>query len=186
VAPHCGQRVCVAQIGAAHGIRGEVRLHTFTDDPMAISRYGPLETEDRKRSFAVAAARSGKGFLVARLSGVEDRSAAEELRNLRLYVPRERLPALSDADDFYHADLIGLRVVDADGSEIGTVAAVQNYGAGDLIEVRPSSGGPTVLIPFTKASVPVVDLSSGRLVVDTPDGLLEQGGTAARHLTREA
>src|SRR5262249_16790226 len=143
-------------------------------------------TEDRKRSFTVAAARPGKGFLVARLSGIEDRSAAEELRNLRLYVPRERLPALSDADDFYHADLIDLHVVDAAGHEIGTPPPVPNSAAGDLIEVRAASGGPTVLIPFTKATVPVVDLSSRRLVVDPPDGLAEQGGTAAQHRTREA
>lgn len=178
-------RICVAQIGAAHGVRGEVRLHTFTDDPMAITRYGPLETEDRARRFTVAAARPSKGFLIARLSGIDDRNAAEQVRNLRLYVARERLPTLADADDFYHADLIGLRVVQRDGREIGTVAAVQNYGAGDLIEVKPGIG-PSVLIPFTKADVPEVDVARGWLVVDPPEELLEQGSLAARRRANEA
>ena len=182
--PDAGRRVCVAQIGAAHGVRGEVRLHTFTDDPMAITRYGPLETEDGARRFTVAAARPVKGFLVAQLCGVADRNSAEALRNLRLYVPRERLPALADADDFYHADLIGL-LVERDACEIGTVAAVQNYGAGDLIEVKPATGGPTVLIPFTKSTVPVIDLAGGRLVVDVPQELLEHGRATRRHGTRE-
>jgi 16S rRNA processing protein RimM len=165
-------RVCVAQIGAAHGVGGEVRLHTFTDDPMAITRYGPLQAEDGMRHFTVAALRPAKGFLVARLSGVGDRTAAEKLRHLRLYVPRERLPALAEEDDFYHADLVGLRVFRADGDEIGSVAAVQNHGAGDLIEVKPISGGPTALIPFTKADVPVVDLEARRLVIDPPEGTI--------------
>jgi 16S rRNA processing protein RimM len=183
--PDAARRVCVAQIGAAHGVRGEVRLHTFTDDPMAITRYGALETEDGARRFTVAAARPAKGFLVAQLSGVADRNAAETLCNLRLYVPRERLPALADADDFYHADLMGLRV-ERDGREIGTVAAVQNYGAGDLIEVKPATGGPTVLIPFTKSTVPVIDLAGGRIVVDVADELFDHGSPAARRRgTRE-
>jgi len=179
--PDAGRRVCVAQIGAAHGVRGEVRLRSFTDDPMAITRYGPLETEDGVRRFTVAQVRPAKGFLVAQLTGVADRNAAEALRNLRLYVSRERLPALADADDFYHADLIGLRV-ERDGREIGTVAGVQNYGAGDLIEVTPASGGSTMLIPFTRAAVPVVDLEGGRLVVDVVD---EGSPTTRRRGIRE-
>jgi 16S rRNA processing protein RimM len=163
--PH-SDRVCVAQIGAAHGIRGEVRLRAFTDDPMAISRYGPLESEDG-RLMAITAMRPANGFVVARLAGVADRNAAEQLRNVRLYVRRERLPALTDADDFYHVDLIGLAVVDRDGHALGSVAAVHNFGAGDLIEVKPAHG-PSVMLPFTKAVAPEVDLKARRLTIDLP------------------
>jgi 16S rRNA processing protein RimM len=163
-------RVCVARIGAAHGIRGEVRLHAFTEDPMAVARYGALEAEDRSRTFAIEALRPANGFLVARLAGIGDRNAAERLKNVSLFVPRDRLPVLDEADDYYHADLIGLAVVHRDGRTLGTVAGLHNFGAGDLIEVEPI-GGPAVLLPFTKAVVPVVDVEGRRLVVDPPDGL---------------
>jgi 16S rRNA processing protein RimM len=163
-------RVCVAQVGAAHGIRGEVRLRAFTDDPMAIAGYSPLETEDGSRSLVIEAVRPARDALVARIAGVRDRDAAGRLKNIRLYVPRARLPQLADADDFYHADLIGLAVVDPAGETLGTVAAVQNFGAGDLLEVVPAAGGPTVLLPFTKAVVPQIDLANSRLVVDPPEG----------------
>jgi len=169
--PHADDRVCVAQIGAAHGIRGEVRLHTFTDDPMTVARYGALETEDGTRTIEIAGARPANGFLVARIANVDDRNAAERLKNVRLYVRRDRLPALDDADDYYHADLIGLAVVGGDGRDLGAVAAVHDFGAGDLLEIRPAIGGPTVMVPFTKAVVPVVDLQAGRLVVDPPVGV---------------
>ena len=162
--PQADNRVCVAQIGAAHGVRGEVRLRAFTDDPMAIARYGPLQAEDG-RPIAITALRPANGFMVAQLAGIDDRNAAERLTNIRLYVPRERLPALTDADDFYHADLIGLAVVDRDGHEMGSVAAVHNFGAGDLIEMKPARG-PAVMVPFTKAAVPQVDLKARRLIVD--------------------
>jgi len=173
-------RVCVAQIGAAHGTRGEVRLWTFTDDPMAVARYGPLESEDGARVFRIAAARPAKRCLIARLTGVEDRAAAERLTNLRLYVPRSKLPATEDAETYYHADLIGLAVVGPDGVELGRVTAVQNFGAGDLLEVAPAAGGPTIMIPFTRAVVPAVDMTARRLVVDPPDGLFADAGSAAR------
>ena len=162
-------RVCVARIGAPHGIRGEVRLHAFTDDPMAVAGYGALEAEDGSRRFAIDKLRPANGFLVARLAGIEDRNAAERLKNCRLFVPRSRLPALADEDDFYHVDLIGLGVVDRAGNQLGTVAAMHNFGAGDLVEVKPRSG-QTALLPFTKAVVPVVDLAARHLVVDPPDG----------------
>ena len=158
-------RVCVAQIGAPHGVRGEVRLWTFTADPMAITQYGPLETEDGKRSFEIGAVRPAKGHLVARLRGVEDRNAAERLTNTKLFVPRERLPAPAEADEFYHADLLDLAVEDAAGARLGSVVAVHNFGAGDLLEVRPVGGGDTVMLPFTEATVPVIDIAGGRIVV---------------------
>jgi 16S rRNA processing protein RimM len=165
-------RVYVAQIGAPHGVRGEVRLKAFTSDPLAVATYGALESEDGARHFRIAALRPAKDMMIARLDGVNDRDAAEALCNLALYVPRERLPA-PDADEFYHADLIGLGVVGQDGVTLGTVLAVQNFGAGDLLEIAPQSGGASVLLPFTKAAVPEVDFPNRRLVVDPPAGLFE-------------
>ena len=162
-----GNRVCVAQIGAAHGIHGEVRLWTYTEEPMAIAHYGPLETEDGARSFEIASLRPAKGHLVARLRGVDDRDAAERLTNIKLFVPRERLPA-PDEDEFYHADLIGLAAVDAKGNEIGKIAAVHNFGAGDLLEIAPPTGA-AMLVPFTDAAVPTIDIKGGRVVVVPPE-----------------
>ena len=157
-------RILVGVVGAAHGIRGELRLKSFTGDPMAIASYGPLQTEDGRRSFKVAAARLLKGdMLVVRFEGVGDRSAAEPLTNTRLYVDRSTLPA-PDPEEFYHADLIGLRVETETGVAVGHVVAMQNYGAGDLLEVAPPSGD-SLLVPFSTAFVPVVDLASGRVVV---------------------
>ena len=160
-------RVCVAQIGAAHGVRGEVRLWTFTADPMAITRYGALESEDGKRSFEIEAVRPAKGHLVARIKGIDDRDAAERLTKVKLFVPRERLPA-PEAGEFYHADLVGLRVEDEDGNEIGAVIAVHNFGAGDILEIQPLGGG-AMLLPFTETTVPEVDIKGGRLVVVLPE-----------------
>src|SRR5215472_2832697 len=166
------ERICVAQIGAAHGTRGEVRLWSFTADPAAVKDYGPLESEDGSAQFEIEALRPGKDHLVARLSGVHDRTQAEQLVNLRLYVPRDRLPQAAP-EEFYHADLIGLAAHDLDGREIGTVVAVQNFGAGDLLELRAPGESQTVLLPFTTATVPVVDIAGGRIVIDPPDNLFK-------------
>jgi 16S rRNA processing protein RimM len=156
-------RICVAQIGAAHGIRGEVRLRSFTGDPMAIASYGPLESEDGTRRFTIETLRPAKDHFVARLEGVSDRNAAEQLTNLRLYVARDRLPPAGDGE-FYHADLVGLAAVTPDGVTLGTVTAVHNFGAGDVIEIKPESG-EALLVPFTDAAVPEIDLAAGRMVV---------------------
>jgi 16S rRNA processing protein RimM len=161
-------RVCVAQIGGAHGIRGEVKLKSFTADPMAVKDYGPLTSEDGSASFEIEALRPARGHLVARFRGVSDRDAAERLVHLRLFVPRERLPPPA-ADEFYHVDLIGLMAVTADGTEIGTVAAVHDFGAGDILELQPRAGGPTIMVPFTEAFVPKVDLAAGRVTVVPPE-----------------
>ena len=158
------ERICVAQIGGAHGLRGDVKLKSFTADPMAVKNYGPLTTEDGSASFEIEALRAAKGHLVARFRGVGDRNAAERLANLRLFVPRDRLPPPS-ADEFYLADLIGLCAVTADGTEIGTVAAIHDFGAGDILELRPQAGGTTIMVPFTAAFVPSVDIAGGRIVV---------------------
>ncbi len=172
------ERICVAQIGGAHGLLGEVKLKSFTADPMAVSNYGPLTTEDGSASFEIETLRAAKGHLVARFRGVGDRSAAERLANLRLFVPRERLPPPA-ADEFYHADLIGLRAVTADGTEIGTVAAVHDFGAGDILELRPQAGGSTMMVPFTAAFVPSVDIAGGRIVVAPPEDAPGNRGGAA-------
>jgi 16S rRNA processing protein RimM len=160
-------RICLGQIGAAHGVRGEVRLWSFTADPQAIADYGPLETEDG-RTVQIKSLRAAKDHFVAQLKDVADRDAAEHLTNVKLYVPRERLPQPSAPDEFYHADLIGLAVVDRAGTTRGTVVAVHNFGAGDLIEVKPTDGNTTQLLPFDEATVPVVDLAAGQLVVVEP------------------
>jgi len=162
------ERICVAQIGGAHGIRGEVKLKSFTADPLAVKDYGLLESEDGAASFEIEALRPAKGYLVARLRGVRDRNAAEQLTNLRLFVPRERLPPPA-ADEFYHADLIGLAAVTAAGVEVGTVVAVHNFGAGDILELRPPAGGTTIMLPFTDAFVPRIDIAGGRIVVGPPE-----------------
>jgi 16S rRNA processing protein RimM len=187
VAP--GQRVCVAEIGAAHGIAGEVRLRAFTAEPLAIAQYGMLHAEDG-RGFTIEKVRPAKDCLIARLAGVTDRTAAERLRNLRLYLPRERLPAIEEPETYYHADLVGLLVVGPDGAALGSVSAMQNFGAGDLLEVKPAAGGPTVLLPFTQDVVPVVDVAGGRVVVNPPDDafkpspLAGEGGETTGPLTQ--
>ncbi len=163
-----GARICVGQIGAAHGVRGEVRLHSFTADPQAIARYGPLKTHDG-RVIEIEQLRAAKDHFVARLKGVEDRDAAQRLAKLKLYVPREQLPEPTEADEFYHADLIGLTALDRTGREIGRVIAIHNFGAGDLIEVRLNDGGRTELIAFNEMSVPSVDVAAGRIVLAAPE-----------------
>ncbi|MGH6663317.1 MAG: ribosome maturation factor RimM [Pseudolabrys sp.] len=161
-------RIRVARIGAAHGIRGEVKLWPFTAEPMAVANYGPLETEDGVRRFEIEAARQAKDFLVARLKGIADRNAAEALRNTDLFVPRDRLPLIEEADTFYHADLIGLAAVAQDGTALGTITAIHNFGAGDLIEIAPLEGGEPLLIVFNATTVPTVDLKAKRIVVIPP------------------
>ena len=136
------ERICVAQIGAAHGVRGEVKLRSFTEDPAAFTSYGPLESEDGTRRFEIETLRPAKDHFVARIAGVADRDAAAKLTNLKLYVPRDRLPPVEDDDTFYHSDLIGLDAVTQDGAALGTVKAVLNFGAGDIIEIATGRRQP--------------------------------------------
>jgi 16S rRNA processing protein RimM len=170
--------VCVARIGAAHGTAGEVRLWPFTTRAEAVAAYGPLQTADGTRTFEIEALRPAKDFLVARLKGITDRAAAERLGNIDLYVPRERLP-VPEPEEFYYADLIGLRAEDAAGTAIGVVVAVHNFGAGDILEVAPTAGGDTVMLPFSTAAVPSVEVAAGRIVVDMPEGLFASKEPAA-------
>jgi 16S rRNA processing protein RimM len=158
--------VCVARIGAAHGVRGAVKLWTFTEDPFAVKDYGPLSTGDGTRRFEIKHARAAKDHLVATFKGIATRDEAERLNGIELYVAREKLPATED-DEYYHADLIGLAAVTTGGDALGRVIAIHNFGAGDIIEIAPSRG-PTMLLPFTNAVVPTVDLADGRVVVELP------------------
>jgi len=166
-------RVCVGAVAGSFGVRGEVRLKCFTAEPEAIAAYGPLQSEDGARSFEVTLTRPVKGGYAARLSGVTSKEAADALRGTRLYVDRAGLPE-PDEEEFYHADLIGLAVHDTGGALLGHVKAVQNHGASDLLELRLPDGSQTVLLPFTKAIVPTIDLAAGRLVADPPEGLFPQ------------
>jgi 16S rRNA processing protein RimM len=159
--------ICVARIGAAHGVRGAIKLWTFTEDPLAIQRYGPLMTKDGARQFEVTHAREAKGHLVATLKGVATREDAERLNGIELYVAREQLPAPAE-DEYYHADLIGLAAVTTDGEPLGQVIAIHNFGAGDIIEIAPPHDA-SLLLPFTNAVVPTVDLAGGRVVIELPE-----------------
>lgn len=175
--PH---RVLVGAIAGAHGVRGLVKVRSYTAAPADIAAYGPLTDADGGRRLEIevlSAASGGSGALICRIPGVADRNAAEALKGLRLYAERSAFPEAAE-DEFYQADLIGLPVELPDGSAFGRVVAVQNYGAGDILEIeRPGAGpggrGRTVDLPFTRAAVPVIDLAAGRVVVDPPAGLLE-------------
>ena len=160
-------KICVARIGAAHGVRGAVKLWTFTEDPLAVQHYGPLATKDGTRQFEVTHAREANGHLVATLKGIATRDEAERLNGVELYIARDQLPE-TDEDEYYHADLIGLAAVTADDAPIGRVIAIHNFGAGDIIEIAPSHGA-TMLLPFTNAVVPTVDLAGGRVVIELPE-----------------
>ncbi|WP_306046847.1 ribosome maturation factor RimM [Nioella sp. MMSF_3534] len=166
-------RVCLAAITGSYGVRGEARVKSFCAEPSALGDYGPLSDEKGSREFKVTITRPVKGGFAVRLSGVKTKEEADALKGVRLYAPREALPALPD-DEFYHADLIGLTVVDTGGADLGQVHAVMNHGAGDLLEVRQKGKSGTVLVPFTQAIVPTVDLTAGRIVVDPPEGLFDE------------
>jgi 16S rRNA processing protein RimM len=170
-------QICVARIGAAHGVRGAVKLWTFTEDPFAVKRYGPLSTKDGARQFEVTEAREAKGHLVAMLKGIASREEAERLNGVELYVAREKLPA-TEADEYYHTDLIGLAAVTTADQPLGRVVAIHNFGAGDIIEIAPPAGA-TLLLPFTNAVVPTVDLKSGRVVIELPEEIDGDGPAAA-------
>jgi len=165
-------RVCVGAIAGAYGVKGEVRLKSFCTDPHAISDYAPLESEDGARQFSVSITRQIANGLAARLSGIGSKEEADALTGMRLYAPRDRLPPPGD-DEFYHADLIGLDVFDTGGTPLGKVLAILNHGAGDLLELHAPGGRQTVLLPFTRAVVPTVDLAARRIVADPPEGVFE-------------
>lgn len=159
--------LCVGEFAGVHGVRGSIRLRSFTADPLAIFDCGPLFDDSGSRCFHLTRIASAKQTLIVQVQGVADRDAARALTGARLYLPRDRLPALADEDEFYHADLIGCQAVFADGKAAGRVKAVHNFGAGDILELdRPGAAG--AMLPFTKANVPRVDLVLRRLVVVLP------------------
>ncbi|WP_199258611.1 ribosome maturation factor RimM [Paracoccus binzhouensis] len=162
------ERICVGAIAGAFGVRGEVRLKSFTSEPSDIAAYGPLWSEDGKRSFTVRLTRPVTGGLGARLSGVETREQAEALKGVTLWADRDRLPALPD-DEFYHTDLIGLSVYDTGGKPIGKVRAIYDHGAGDILEITGAGRRQVLLLPFTRAFVPTVDIAAGRIIADPPE-----------------
>ena len=160
-------RILLGRIAGAHGIRGEVIIHAFTEPAENVAAYGPLSDEAGARVFEIQSARATAKGVVARLAGVTDRTTAEALKGIDLYVERDRLPAAAEGE-YYHADLIGLAAVDGDGKRVGEIVAVQNYGAGDLLEIRLAGVLQTELVPFTDAYVPVVDVAARRVVVALP------------------
>jgi len=178
------KRVCVGIITGAHGVRGAVRLKSFTAEPADVARYGPLEDESGERQFRLRITGSAKGVIIATLAGVADRDRAASLRGLRLYLPRDALPPPGD-EEYYHADLIGLDATLAGGTSLGRVRAVHDFGAGDTLEIeRPQ--GPPLMVPFTRAVVPTVDIPGGRLVIDPPPGLLDEPARPHRRHTEAA
>jgi 16S rRNA processing protein RimM len=162
--------ICIGAVAGAHGVRGLVRIRTFTERPEAVAAYGPV-TDDRGRSFRLRIEGPAKGGVIAALSGVDDRDAAEAMRGQRLHVPRDAMPAAEDGE-FYHADLIGLAAVAEDGRPLGVVVAVHEHGSAPVLEIRPEAG-ESRLVPFTHEAVPAVDLSGGRVTVAALPGLLE-------------
>jgi 16S rRNA processing protein RimM len=168
--------VLVAEFGRAHGLRGEVRLRSFTADPLAVASYGPLTTSDG-RLLTLRSVRPAPGgaadLLIAEVETVTGRDAADELNRVRLFARRDRLPEPQEEDEFLLADLVGLAVVSPAGEPLGTVRGVPNYRGGDLLEIAPAKGGPSALLPFTRAFVPVVDIPGGRVVADPPEDLFK-------------
>lgn len=177
-------RVCVGAVAGAFGVRGEARIKAFTQDPEAIGDYGPLETEDGARRFEFRLTRVVKGGVAGFLAGVATREQAEALRGERLYVPRQALPA-PEEDEYYHADLIGMAVVDASGAELGAVRSVQNYGAGDFLEIVVPGRRAPALLPFTREAAPSVDLKARRILVDPPEGVFGEEESAPQEAAED-
>jgi len=160
-------KVCIGQFAGSHGVRGLVKLRSFTEDPKAVAAYGPLTDDSGRRTFKVTLNGTVKDLWLARVEGIATREQAQELAGVRLYVDRAALPETEDEDEFYHADLIGLRAETTAGEPFGTVLALYDFGGGDVLEIRTEAGA-TELLPFTRACVPVVDVRGGRVVVDPP------------------
>jgi len=159
--------IVVGRVAGAFGVRGEVRVTSFTEDPLALARFGALKRQDGSPALTILSAREAKGSLITRCAGIDTREQADALRGLRLFVPREALPE-PDEDEFYLTDLIGLKAVTPTGEAVGMVKSVQNFGAGDLIEIAPAEGGATWYLPFTREAVPEVRIADGLIVAVRP------------------
>ena len=160
--------ILVGRVAGAFGVKGEVRITTFTADPLSLTDYGPLFRKDGAPGLTVLTARAAKAGIIARTKEINTPEDADRLRGLELFVPREALPAPDDEDEFYLTDLVGLTAVDPAGAMLGKVLSVENYGAGDLIEVKPAGGGQTWLIEFTRENAPSVSIAEGRIVLVRP------------------
>jgi 16S rRNA processing protein RimM len=165
------ERVCIGVVVGSFGVRGDVRVKSFCANPEDIETYSPLLSEDGQKSYPITLNGAVKHGFSARLGDVATKEQADAMHGVRLFTTRDRLPSLPD-DEYYYTDLIGLKVLDTGGAEIGLVKDVLNHGAGDLLEVHGPALKASVLLPFTLASVPTVDLAAGRIIVDPPDGLL--------------
>ena len=166
--------LCAAVIVGAHGVRGQVKVKSFLEDPDDLNAYGPLTDEKGEQSFALDIRGSAKGSLLCKIDGVNDRNRAEAIKGLKLYIDRERLPEIAEEDEFYAEDLIGVKVVDAGGNPTGLVKAVFDFGAGDILEVTFSKTGKSELFPFTKEVFPTIDLAAGEVTLIQPDVILSQ------------
>ena len=175
-------RILLGEIASAHGIRGELLVRSFTSAPEDIAAYGPLEDEAGQRAVSLKVVRVTPKGVIARIDGVDDRTGAEKLKGLKLYVERSKLPDAGE-DEFYHADLIGLKAQAPDGSAIGDIVAVLNFGAGDLLELRLTGQSQTDLVPLTKACVPTVDIKRGVATVILPQ--LSEGEAADEDVSPE-
>jgi 16S rRNA processing protein RimM len=171
-------RICLGVITGPQGVRGLVRVRSFTAEPEAIAGYGPLQDESGAQRFELALVGAHKGVLIARIADVTDRNAAERLKGVRLYVRRADLPEPA-AEEFYHADLVGLEAMHSDGTRFGKVRAVFDFGGGPSLEIE-NEAGKTILVPFTTAAVPAIDVAGGKLVVTPPQGLLEAPARAEK------
>lgn len=162
--------ILMGVVTGVRGVKGELRIRAFTDDPGALFDYGPLYTEDGSKSYRGTITGRARGQLLVRFDGLNDRNQAEAIKGLELFVSRDAFPE-PDEDEYYHWDLVGLKAELPDGSFFGTVRRVLDAGAGVSLDITTTEG--SVLVPFTKASVPVVNLAKGKMVIDPPDGLLE-------------
>lgn len=160
------RRVLLGEISGVHGIRGDILVRTYTATPEAIANYGPLTNATGAKAYSLTIVRVTDKGVVARIAGISDRTTAEALRGTKLFVARERLPE-APASEFYHADLIGLKALTEDGTQLGEIVSVQNFGAGDLLELKPLTG-TSEFIPFEDQWVPHVDLATGTLIIKRP------------------
>jgi len=167
-------RVLLGVVAAPHGVRGLVRIKSFTEDPMSVAAYGPLSDETGRKEYRVEVLSAARGAVLARIDGVADRTAAEALRGLRLYVERSALPQAGERE-WYEADLVGLKAVGKDGRDWGKVIAFHDFGAGSVMEVSGGSSRTAVMLPFTDETVPEIDVAGGKVVIDPPAGLLAGG-----------
>ncbi|APG45735.1 ribosome maturation factor RimM [Phaeobacter porticola] len=164
------EQICVGAIAGSYGVRGEVRVKSFCAMPEDIESYVPLSNEDGSQTYSLTLNRAIKNGFSANIGGVETKEQADALKGVRLFAPRDRLPNLHD-DEYYHTDLMGLEVYDTGGTLLGVVKSVQNHGAGDLLEIIMPTDSKTVLLPFTLTAVPTVDLATGRIIADPPEGV---------------